>query len=92
MDGVVCEVSAMVVAGGQLADARAGIDHGRAHKAKARVAARAFWTIAVIDGCHGGVSPVAVLASRKRRGVGRGGRRIGTAVQLPAVRQADVHL
>jgi hypothetical protein len=24
--------------------------------------------------------------------VGRGGRRVGTDVQLPAVRQADVHL
>jgi hypothetical protein len=63
-----------------------------ASKAKARVGARAFWTIAVIDGCYEGVSPVAALVSRKRRGAGRGGRGDGTAVHLPAMRQADVHL
>jgi hypothetical protein len=61
-------------------------------KAKARVCARAFWTIAVIDGCYEGVSPVAASASRKRRSAGRGGRGDGTAVHLPAMRQADVHL
>jgi hypothetical protein len=60
-----------VRAGGMLAGARRGIDHG-ARKAKARVGARAFWTIAVIDGCHEGVSPVAARVSRNRRGAGRG--------------------
>jgi hypothetical protein len=63
-----------------------------ARKAKARVGARAFWTIAVIDGCYEGISPVAAPASRKRRSAGRGGRGDGTAVHLPAMRQADVHL
>ena len=82
---------AAVSAGGMLAGARRGIDHG-ARKAKARVGARAFWTIAVIDGCHEGVSPVATRVSRNRRGAGRGDRGVGTAVQLPALRQADVHL
>jgi hypothetical protein len=80
-----------VSAGGMLAGARRGIDHG-ACKAKARVGARAFWTIAVIDGCHEGVSPVAAQVSRNRRGAGRGDRGVRTAVQLPALRQADVRL
>jgi hypothetical protein len=80
-----------VSAGGMLAGARWGIDHG-VRKAKARVGARAFWTIAVIDGCHEGVSPVAAPASRKRRSAGRGGRGDGTAVHLPALRHADVDL
>jgi hypothetical protein len=54
--------------------------------------ARAFWTIAVIDGCYEGVSPVAAFVSRKRRGAGSGARGDGTAVHLPAMQRADVHL
>jgi hypothetical protein len=75
-----------------LAGACAGIDDRGACKAKARVGARAFWTIAVIDGCHEGVSPVTAPVSRKRRSAGCGGRGVRTAIHLPAMRQADPHL
>ncbi len=91
--GAAYEFAAVVVGtGGKLAGARRGIDDRGPVKRRPGNAPRAFWTIAVIDGCHEGVSPVASRASRKRRGAGRGGRGVGTAVQLPAVRQADVHL
>lgn len=81
-----------IVDGDMLAVAHGGSIMAAPVKAKTRGATRAFWTIAVIDGCHGGVSPVAALASRKRRGAGRGGRGDRTAVHLPAMQQADVHL
>jgi hypothetical protein len=83
---------ASIGARGMLAVARRGIDHGGLTKRRPGWCARTFWTIAVIDGCYEGVSPVAARMSRKRRGAGRGGRRVGTAVHLPAVRQADEHL
>jgi hypothetical protein len=93
VEGALAAAAANVGAGGMLAGARQGIDDGGRRKAKARaVDARAFWTIALIDGCYEGISPVAALASRKRRGAGRVGRRVGTAVHLSALRQADMHL
>ena len=91
MESALAPPVAAVSAGGMLAGSRWGIDPG-ARKAKARVGARAFWTIAVIDGCHEGVSPVTARVSRKRRGAGRGDRGDGTAVHLPALRRAAVHL
>jgi hypothetical protein len=83
---------AAVVAGGQLADGRTGIDHGGPQSEGPGWTPRAFWTIAVIDGCYEGVSPITASVSRKRGDAGRGDRGDGTVVLLPAMRQADVHL